>query len=317
MRKVPWYVSPPAIFVFSLVSIIGAIAFYVYWSVKYQYGIERYLTKFNLSPDPLLEINTWLTILVYSLFIGVVLVGLIVIYVYYHRLIKLFRLQNNLMSNFTHELKTPITSIQLIVETMGNYQLSDSDRKEYLDLISNDCNRLNHLSEHILNTSKLESGGQELNFLNHKIKSWMENFLNQHRHLFGAEIEINFDQNIDNFIIDSEYFGILLSNIIINGIKYNESVKKKIQINFGIRKDKVQIHVIDNGIGINKTEYRNIFKKFYQVGNAMNMSAKGSGLGLYLSQMIANLHGGEIQPVANNDGGMCFTITVPFGKKVN
>ena len=219
-----------------MISIIGAIAFYVYWSVKYQYGIERYLTKFNLSPDPLLEINTWVTILIYSLFIGIVLVGLIVIYVYYHRLIKLFKLQNNLISNFTHELKTPITSIQLIVETMNNHSLTSDERSEYLNLITSDCNRLNHISEHILNTAKLESGGQELNFLSHNVKSWMENFLNQHNHLFGADVEVTYD-DVDSFTIDSEYFGILLSNIIINGIKYNDSERKKLTLILsGVRK---------------------------------------------------------------------------------
>ena len=180
MKKVPWYVSPPAIFVFSLISIIGAIAFYVYWSVKYQYGIERYLTKFNLSPDPLLEINTWLTILVYSLFIGVVLVGLIVIYVYYHRLIKLFRLQNNLISNFTHELKTPLASIRLQADVISN--LLESSKNKQLQSLSErmieDAKNLETQMDKILQLSRMEQGGN-LNPSNLEIHSFIKETLSK------------------------------------------------------------------------------------------------------------------------------------------
>tara|TARA_B100000925_G_scaffold291891_1_gene282222 strand:+ start:7348 stop:8334 length:987 start_codon:yes stop_codon:yes gene_type:complete len=316
MKKVPWYVSPPAVFVFSLISIIAAIVFYIYWAVKAQIGIEEFLEKFNLSSDPLLEVNTWLTILVYSFLFGVVLVGLVVIYVYYYRLIKLYRLQNSFISSFTHELKTPITSISLIVEMIKNQNLTGEELNKYLGFLVDDCGRLNSISEHILKTGHLESGNYKPNYQKINFNKWMDSFLEKNKRNF-KKAKINFSSNSDQEIyVDSVLCEMLFSNLIQNGIKYNDNEEKCIEIKLNdISQKFISVEVIDNGIGIHPKHFKNLFKKFYQAGDAMNMSAKGSGLGLYLCSMICSVHKGKITPFTNPQSGMIFEVTFPKGKK--
>ena len=316
MKKVPWYVSPPAVFVFSLVSIIAAIAFYIYWAVKAQIGIEEFLEKFNLTSDPLLELNTWVTILVYSILFGIVLVGLVVIYVYYYRLIKLYRLQNSFISNFTHELKTPITSISLIVETIKSQNLSKQELEKYLSFLVGDCDRLNLLSEHILKTGHLESGNYKPNYQKIELNNWVNKFLHRNERNY-KKASVTFENKVElPLLVDEGLFEMLLSNLILNGIKYNNQENKKINISFENKNEKyISIKIMDNGIGIDSKHFKNLFKKFYQVGDAMTMTAKGSGLGLYLCSMIVSVHRGKIIPFNREPQGMVFEVLLPKERK--
>ena len=285
---------------------------YIYWSVSAQSGIEKFLDKFNLSSDPLLEVTTWVTILTYSILIGIVLSGLIIIYIYYYKSIKLYRLQNNFISNFTHELKTPITSIQLFLETFKNKKLPRHEQLKFVNFMEQDCNRLNNIVEHILKTAKLESGHYKPNFEVLDLNVFIVEVIDEIKKSFPG-VEIIFKNNLEHLRVSAEkpLLEIVLRNLIVNGIKYNQNKKKVIQITLIQTAKVVRLSVVDNGIGINTSEFKNVFKKFYQIGHADNMSAKGSGLGLYISQMIANIHGGKILLQKNEGEGMCFQITLP------
>ena len=286
---------------------------YIYWSVSAQSGIEKFLDKFNLSSDPLLEVTTWVTILTYSILIGIVLSGLIIIYIYYYKSIKLYRLQNNFISNFTHELKTPITSIQLFLETFKSKELPRHEQLKFVNYMEQDCTRLNNIVEHILKTAKLESGNYKPNFEALDLNKFITDAIEEIKKSF-PEVDIILEKGLEplNVYAEKPLLEIVLRNLIVNGIKYNQSENKKILVKLNKTSKLLKLSVVDNGIGISPSEFKNVFKKFYQVGHADNMSAKGSGLGLYISQMIANIHGGKIILKRNQAEGMCFEIILPL-----
>jgi signal transduction histidine kinase len=104
-----------------------------------------------------------------------------------------------------------------------------------------------------------------------------------------------------------------LMNILTNAVKYNKSGAPAVDIRFVPRGKELHLRFEDNGIGIDRSEIRNIFKKFYQVGSTDNMTAKGSGLGLYMAQQIAKIHRGKLAAESKGTGkGSVFTLTLPL-----
>jgi signal transduction histidine kinase len=104
----------------------------------------------------------------------------------------------------------------------------------------------------------------------------------------------------------------LLMNIMTNAVNYNESDHPRVDVHFIPRKKGLHIRFEDNGVGIDKSEIRKIFKMFYQVGNQDNMAAAGGGLGLYLVQQIARIHRGRVTAESEGKGkGSVFTLTLP------
>jgi signal transduction histidine kinase len=108
-------------------------------------------------------------------------------------------------------------------------------------------------------------------------------------------------------------FDMFLMNILTNAVKYNKSSVPAVDVRFVPRGNELQLRFEDNGIGIEKPELRNIFKKFYQVGSTDDMTAKGSGLGLYLAQQIAKIHRGKLAAESKGRGkGSVFILTLPL-----
>ena len=104
-----------------------------------------------------------------------------------------------------------------------------------------------------------------------------------------------------------------LMNILTNAVKYNKSGAPAVDIRFVPRGKELHLRFEDNGIGIDRSEIRKIFKKFYQVGSTDDMTAKGSGLGLYMAQQIAKIHRGKLAAESKGTGkGSVFTLTLPL-----
>jgi signal transduction histidine kinase len=100
---------------------------------------------------------------------------------------------------------------------------------------------------------------------------------------------------------------------MINAVKYNDSKIPTIDISIIPIKNELHICFKDNGIGFEKGEIKKIFKKFYQIGRSKNMTAKGTGLGLYLVQTIARIHKGKVSAQSNgSSNGSTFTLTLPI-----
>ena len=305
-----WYLSPVAIFTYSLIAVASSFVLYIYWAVRAQNGIEEFLKKFNLSSDPLLEVNTWVIIVAFSVLLVIIILGLIIIYIYYYKSINLYRLQNNFINNFTHELKTPLTSLNLFLETFEKHELPRDEQLKYINYMKDDCDRLGTNVRHILRTARLESQtyqlDKELVELNSVIKEFIEG---QNRLKRQAEIIFTPTTNPVEILLDKTLFEMLLLNLISNGIKYNHQQNKRVWVNIEKDTSGISIRVRDNGIGIPKKYQKDIFKKFFQIGDSLVMSAKGSGLGLFIVQTIVQLHKGKISVSSAGEGlGSIFKV---------
>lgn len=309
---------PIAIFIFSTVALALSLFLYIYWYVEVSTGLEALVRRLNLEPVQVLTPQTWVVVLVLSILVGIILLGIFTIFVYNQKTLQLFRLQHNFINNFTHELKTPVTSLKLFLETFLKYDLARADQEKYIHYMLSDVGRLSDNINRILNLARLESKSYQPDFRKTDLVQAIRELLETHAPLFeGCDIRIH-PPTADEWHrhVDRPLFDMLVMNLLTNAVKYNHASQPRIDIHFHSDRRNLYLRFEDNGIGIDKHEARKIFRRFYQAGRSGRMQAKGSGLGLNLVQHIARLHKGRVEAESRADGpGSAFTLILPKRRK--
>jgi two-component system phosphate regulon sensor histidine kinase PhoR len=306
MIKSKWFYHPLFIFIFSLVALVTSLFIYIRSYLKVNQAFNQVVLRYNLNAGQFLQTETWVVILVLSLLVAIILSGLFIIYIYYQKVIELYRLQQNFINGFTHELKTPIASLQLFLDTFLKHELSRIDQLKYLEYMKNDTIRLSDNVNRILHLGRLEDKSFKANFLKQDLNQFVEKFLSRTSHLFeNVEIQFLKASGAIEMEIDPELFEMLLMNMMTNAVKYNKSEHKKIKISLSLNKKNAELQVSDNGVGIDRREFKKVFRKFYQVGK----TSKGSGLGLYIVASICKLHHGDIEVLSSSyESGTTFKL---------
>lgn len=313
-----WYLHPVFIFACSIFALATFLVLTVSLYMEITSALEVIILKFNIDPKMIFPSKTGMTILVLSLLITVVLAGILLAFIYYQKTMNMFRLQHNFIYNFTHELKTPVTSLRLYLETFIRHPLEPSDIRKYSESMLEDINRLTDNINRILNLARIESQNFGSEVTRDSLVRLVETFCAKNSSLFrGCRIRILNPSNAGfEYPVNLFLFEMLLMNIISNAIKYNESEHPELKIVFKSFLQKVTIDFIDNGIGVDRKEARKIFRKFYQSGTQERKT--GSGLGLYLVSSIAMIHGWKVSVFSEGRGkGSRFTITIPRASIAN
>ena len=314
MKQTKWFFHPILILVFSILALGTSLFLYIYWYIEISTGLKAIVQRFNLDTEQVLASQTWVVILVLSILVGIILMGIFLIFVYNAKTYRLYRLQNNFINNFTHELKTPVTSMKLYLETFRKHDLNREDQLKYLAYMIQDVSRLSDNINRILNLARIESKSYVGEFIHSDLVQTVQQFCKNNAHLF-QDCKINISNPSERafvYPIDLSLFEMLLMNLLNNAVKYNTSPKPSVDIVFAPNNGRLDIHFEDNGIGFEKQKSKKIFKKFYQVGSADDMTAKGSGLGLYLVESIARIHKFKVKASSDGPGqGSVFTLTLP------
>lgn len=313
MSQSKWFLHPILIFVSSIAAVALSLTLYIYWYVEVRTGLKSVLEKSNLESGQVP--HTWMVILVLSILVGIILMGIFIIFVYNQKTLQLYRLQRNFINNFTHELKTPVTSLKLYLETFRKYELPREDQLRYIGYMVQDADRLTYNINRILDLAKIESKTYDKKMVQEDLVSLVQGFYEKNRHLFdGCDIHVhNPSGRPILYRISPALFEILLMNLFTNAIKYNTSEIPRLDITFAIKGRRLHIRFQDNGIGVAKSEFRKVFKKFYQIGRSEDMSAKGTGLGLYLVESIAHFHKGKVIADSKGSGkGSVFSLILPL-----
>ena len=225
--------------------------------------------------------------------------------------IQLSQRQNNFMLSITHELKTPLTSTQLALQTLKKRNLNTEVRENLIAKALNANQRLSSLIDNIINASRLESNDftprREIFPLNTFLQGKTE------------ELKIIYEQasialicEVDIINADAYMLETIFNNLLENAIKYSDE-NPKIEIIVKNKGQMTEITIADQGVGISTQEKTQIFKKFYRVGNEITRSQKGSGLGLFITSEFVQLHKGRIKCENNNPKGTKFIIELPNG----
>jgi signal transduction histidine kinase len=241
-------------------------------------------------------------------------VGMILAYRNVASELALARLKSDFVSNVSHELRTPLALIRLYAETLELGRISTAGKhQQYYEIIRKESERLSSLINNILDFSRIEAGKKEYSFRETDVADLVRNTLESYR----FEIEQNgfqFEQRIDNNLpplhVDREAIARSLLNLVNNAVKYS-AAEKYLLVHLYRRNDKVNLEVVDHGIGIPVKEQCKIFEKFYRVGDPLVHNTKGSGLGLSLVRHIVQAHGGVLAVESAPGRGSKFIITLP------
>jgi len=222
----------------------------------------------------------------------------------------LVRLRSDFISNVTHELKTPLTSIYMFAESLllGRVK-SATGRKEYLSIILKESERLKRMINNILEFSKLEKGKPEYHFVNSNLASILNTAINDMNYWFEKEnfnVVTELDENI-NVEIDAEKMKQAFDNLLSNAIKYSANTKK-IFIRLLKKANHICIEIEDQGIGIPEDQLPQIFEKFYRIDQKESIS--GTGLGLTVVKEIVEAHDGKISVTSEFGKGSKFLINL-------
>jgi len=242
-----------------------------------------------------------------SIFLLLILVGAGFLYRSVRRQFNMQQQQQNFMMAVTHELKTPVSVTKLNLETLQKYSLDPEKQKKLLKMTLQETSRLDFLTNNILIASQMDGGGyksskEELD-LSDLLTDCIQNFSNRFpERIFIKEIEPGADVKADPLLLQ-----MLINNLLENAIKYSP---KEAPIKAGLQKTGIDIslHIIDEGPGIPDEEKKNIFNKFYRIGNENTRKTQGTGLGLYLCKRIAKDHNADISVTNNIPHGSNFSV---------
>jgi two-component system phosphate regulon sensor histidine kinase PhoR len=270
---------------------------------------EHFLhTKNYLELTKKYQRQEWMIFGEASVFIISLVIGIWLINRGYNKEIEIAHQRRNFLLSITHELKSPIASIRLVLETFLKRKLKPEQFERFGKNAIKDSERLNELVNNLLFAAKLETAYQphlqpiHLDELTTDlVDSLSEKFPNV---IFTKNIQ----NEISSFEGDQNGMVSIITNLIENAVKYNFTEHPKIEVNLVDQNEKITLEISDNGIGISDKEKKKIFERFYRVGNEDTRTTKGTGLGLYIVSQIVKAHQGKITVANNHPKGTIFKI---------
>ena len=220
-------------------------------------------------------------------------------------------MREDFVSNVSHEIQSPLTSIRGFVSLLKDENLSHDERLDYIDVIESESQRLSKLSENLLRLSTLDSEYAACRPKYFSLSKQLKNtILLLEPQWSGKDIEISFvDEAVDIFA-DEELLSQVWINLLNNSIKFTPS-GGKISVSVTGGDAQIQVGVTDSGFGMTKETMTHIFERFYMADKARSRSAGGSGLGLSIVKKIIQMHSGHIDVDSKPGEGTTFTVTLP------
>ncbi len=228
---------------------------------------------------------------------------------------KLMALKNDFISNITHELKTPVTTVSVALEALKNFRGLENPKltEEYLEIAQSELNRLAILTDKVLKTAIFENKGVSFQPEPVDLEKLINQILNSMKLLFEKQkATVTFEKKGENFIVSGG--GVHLTNVIYNlldnALKYSPG-EPKINVSLINGEQQIEILVKDEGIGIPAEFRKKVFEKFFRVPTGDVHNTKGYGLGLSYVDSVIRSHHGTIEVLNSEGPGSLFRIVLP------
>ncbi len=248
--------------------------------------------------------------------LAMIIAGVVLNTIFLVREIRRNEQHDAFINAMTHELKTPVASIRLYLETLQSRAVDEDKRKDFYRIMLEDSDRLLQTIEQVLRTGRM-GGSRKLNVTRIDLSQVIEESLVRARALYRLSPEsLTYRPDGATTIMgDADEVRAAVSNLIDNAVKYSGSNVKVSVETEKIADGFVALRVKDEGPGIPKTELKQIFKRFHRVPGSLATRVKGTGLGLYIVRSVAKRHGGRAWAESEGPGrGSTFILQLPIAK---
>ena len=247
-----------------------------------------------------------------SVFLVLLILGTVQLFRTFSKEVSLARQQNNFLLSITHELKSPIASIKLSLQTLSKRIQFEEKYERLINNSIEDTDRLQGLVENILFAARMENHSYSFERKKENVSDIIEYLVEKYRINVGNTRTIHaiIQPDID-YKIDKEAFRSALMNLLENAYKYSD-LNSLIQIHFYQKENQLFFEVKDEGKGISSEEKSKIFEKFYRIGNEATRNTKGTGLGLFIVKKVIESHNGKVWVENNQPKGSVFKVTLPI-----
>ena len=290
---------------------ITLVVFWIYWFVGKHREFRELAEKYR--PELLGRGFNWSVMVEGLLLLVVILVGVYVIFVYWNRQSNLYAKQRDIISQVTHELKSPLASIQLHLETIRLRRPAAEKLDAFVGTMLADTDRLHYLINNLLMAARLEQRRKPSERRLTDFSAMLAEYVKREQAGLpqGGSISLEAEPAI-KLLVDPEEMGIVLRNLFENAVLYSPG-SPEIAVRLNRSGNSVRLTIQDKGRGLDKNELKNVFEMFYRV-HTTGENVRGTGLGLHIVYTIIRSYGGKVSAESAGLGQGCtFIITLPAG----
>lgn len=296
------------------ITIFYVLVFYVFAQFAWWWYLIFELNHSLVSNHEFYTKKIWMIAGEGLVFFILLIFGIIAVRNAFKRQVNLAKREENFLLSVSHELKTPIASVQLFLQTLQKYDhLSDEEKQKIYSNSLKEVNRLDSIVSNILTARQIEGGESTLQKENLQLNDFITKRVDILKSTLGKHHTIKLDLESVETYIDKLSFESILTNLIENSIKYS-SKGTLISVKLTSNNSEFILSISDQGMGITDEEKKHIFNKFYRVQSDLTRHTKGTGLGLFIIQHLVQSHQGRITLSDNTPKGLIVTINIPIIK---
>ena len=285
------------------------VGFWLYWFFGRHRELRALAEKY--SPELLQGSIDWIILVEGLLLLGLILAGVYVLFVYWKRQSDFYREQKAFISQMSHELRSPLASLKLHLETIGLRHMEPQQLEQFVQIMLEDTSRLEKLINNLLNANRLEQRGLRLTLRTRNLSQLISDFLEKQRPNLPQDVELNLNLTPDlNIRLDQESIEMLLRNLLENAVLHGEGAVR-IDVTLTRENNHALLQFSDNGQGIAKPEQKKVFRMFYR-SKGQSEPSRGTGLGLFIVRGVVLLHKGKIWLKSAAGEGTTFFIRLPL-----
>ena len=289
---------------------ILVVVFWVYWFMGKHRELRSIAQKY--SPELLEGGVDWFILIEGLLLLVAILAGVYVIFLYWRRQAALYRAQRDFIAQVTHELKSPLASLQLHLETIRRRRLPKEKLDVFIDTMLGDTDRLQTLINNLLTANRVEQKGLKLALHGADFSEIVTQYFRRHQFSLprAGKMQLEVEPGL-RVPLDEEAMETVFRNLLENAILYSTGAP---QIRIALFREGRYAHLVfsDKGRGIEKKEQKKVFRMFYRIKRGKE-TIRGSGLGLFIVRAIVRLHRGKIHlESGGTDQGTAFHILLPL-----
>jgi signal transduction histidine kinase len=288
---------------------------WIYWFLGRHQQLKDLAVRYKAEWLP--ETTDWFILAEGIVLLVAILLGTYVIFIFWRRQASLNRAQRHFINQVTHELKSPLASIQLHLETIEMHRPEGEQLQGFVKLMQADTERLNGLINNLLTAGRLEHKGIGLNLQYGNISQALENYLRHKQSSFAdadhGKLSWRIEPNLQtNF--DAEMMETALRNLLENAAIYADG-PPTVEVKLFRDGNLAHLTFADQGRGIDPKYRKKVFNMFYRIRRG-DRTVRGSGLGLFIVRNVIRLHGGKVWLKSAGPGfGTTFHLTLPLARK--